>query len=421
MNWLYEHLVKPVVRYVVRFLERLFTPVCRCYRWLYGSSPNSLDGLADRFRKRARRLTFGAILSLLLAVVILGVGLTFFLHYSSDIALQDAQKRAMVQEDDALSQLANLYATESQLQQHLTKLNESLPYQEQRVRSLGDVHPGPEREWVRRQPYGKASTPDAVVRSIDDLLRYLDTPEAEKDEARKLNRERQNLEGNVKSAREAVTRAENEVNRLSGEDPNSVVVESAKVALKEAEEFKALREGQLIALDETPLTERLLAFKATAKAMKEELAQRARDKQQNLEQSTASLAATRDELAQAEEELARTKAQIVRLSGDEPSAEVRRDDVIFAVTANLTRAGTVVVVIVLATMFLSVHRYALRLAGYYNARADVLDLCAVGKPDLLDEFRQTVDALSPDKLDYESAGSDTPAKVVKAFGPGFGD
>ena len=75
--------------------------------------------------------------------------------------------------------------------------------------------------------------------------------------------------------------------------------------------------------------------------------------------------------------------------------QTRMDDNTF-ISSTLTRIGVVGFIIYFIGIFSNLHRYSLRLAAFYDARADVLEL---KQPDST-EFAVLIDNFSPDHLNF---------------------
>jgi hypothetical protein len=74
---------------------------------------------------------------------------------------------------------------------------------------------------------------------------------------------------------------------------------------------------------------------------------------------------------------------------------------VFAGT-QITRFGTLTVILFLVTIFVTMYRYTVRLAAYYDARADAL-LLTLRSPEArfdLEEYMRAVRALTPDAYDF---------------------
>ena len=86
------------------------------------------------------------------------------------------------------------------------------------------------------------------------------------------------------------------------------------------------------------------------------------------------------------------------------------------------RAGIIVLILFLVQILVQLSRYNTRLAGYYEARADVLLLIGKRRWDADDysvsDVRQLMDAFSPDLLDFGKAPSTMMDRLARLTGAG---
>jgi uncharacterized membrane protein YcjF (UPF0283 family) len=87
------------------------------------------------------------------------------------------------------------------------------------------------------------------------------------------------------------------------------------------------------------------------------------------------------------------------------------DQLLFVISTAVSRVGAVLILLFLVQIFVSGFRYLMRLAAFYNARADALEL--LGKIDEK-EYRALSLALSPDSLDFGELPK-TPTEQVAAL------
>ncbi len=80
---------------------------------------------------------------------------------------------------------------------------------------------------------------------------------------------------------------------------------------------------------------------------------------------------------------------------------------------NITRIGTIVVVLFLVQVFISMYRYNTRLSAFYRARAHALQLYVWGM-DNDEEFARLALAMTPDSLDFGKTPSSPSEQVIKA-------
>ena len=74
------------------------------------------------------------------------------------------------------------------------------------------------------------------------------------------------------------------------------------------------------------------------------------------------------------------------------------ENLIYILVASTTaRVGTILLMIFGVQILVSLHRYNTRLAAYYDARADALQLLGKNDPRLLGEL---IHSLSPETLDF---------------------
>ena len=69
----------------------------------------------------------------------------------------------------------------------------------------------------------------------------------------------------------------------------------------------------------------------------------------------------------------------------------------FIIQTNITRFGPMLIILFFVSILINLYRYDMRLAAYYDARADALRLC--GSDLDIDVFTELTSSLSPDLHD----------------------
>ena len=67
---------------------------------------------------------------------------------------------------------------------------------------------------------------------------------------------------------------------------------------------------------------------------------------------------------------------------------------------SITRFGTLAFLVFVVVVLLRVYQYLMRLAAYYDSRADALELMVVGTKEQAELFLQFSTVLSADKIDF---------------------
>ena len=70
------------------------------------------------------------------------------------------------------------------------------------------------------------------------------------------------------------------------------------------------------------------------------------------------------------------------------------------IITTITRFGTVLFIVYTVSILLNVYRYVMRLAAYYDARADALWLMQTFEDGHAKRYQMLVDALNAEKIDF---------------------
>ena len=90
---------------------------------------------------------------------------------------------------------------------------------------------------------------------------------------------------------------------------------------------------------------------------------------------------------------------------DDSAASVGSAKTIYLISTVTTRIGSVLILLFLVQILTSLYRYNIRLAAYYDARADGLEIIGTDSGEI---FENIVRALSPETIDF-GKGPTSPA------------
>lgn len=371
--------------------------------------PESIEGLIARFRRRARRLAIFSSFAVVGAVVVLLGGIYFFLYQSSEIAVRDLEQRTKVEREsrDQVKMLSGNYITIRRLRERIGENTAKNKRLRLAATKLKEKFQTDKADWSGNQ----RSHWRTHAATSDELLRYLDTENAYENETRFVAQEITTLENMVRRTRvkieelEGRLHSQQRLNREVASEETKRLIKTLDASLSSTR--SRLASAQNLINDPSLIQKRIDNQKADIVRRKEKLRtviQKYEEESaaisENLEKSDAEKDALNDELDRVQ-----AASDLLVTSGGQVKDTVRKNnDVIFAVTANLTRIGAIIVVIFFAQMFMAIYRYSMRLSGYYNARADAIEL--VSKHEIVEGSARAemiikfVPVLSPEGVDF---------------------
>ncbi len=389
-------------------------------------------------RVRAENSKRIAFLALTGVVFILLGGLYIFIFESSKIAAQDIkQQRKIGSSDEVISGLANLNISIHNNKEALANA----------LKELKKIQDAAYRGWSedRRKYYSKElketsfyrekldlESLDALLNEIKEINRYLESEDAREERVNQLSyghKENLNTVKRLKAEEEGLRKRYSSTENATPEIARSAVLKGIETELAGILLQIQSNEQSIKAFDEKIVAGDL---RKDAEVFVNNLLQVNKKFIEEIESNRPKLENYLDiknkkytkqmslieELRAQEADLAARK-QVASFPNSDIESLNNDSKMAFYISTNIARFGVMIVTIFFAQVFISIYRYSIKIANFYHARADALEILTQTEvfesADLSRLIEMFSNILTPDKVDFGKIPQATSNEAIKSL------